>query len=327
MHHFFLGGRLMNSNSVARIAIASLALVFGLAGPAFGQEPKKPSPSSVAKPNKATKPEHSKNSSAQRDFEEAHKFIEKINSISEPQPRGEFETREAYEARQPSLSLDKSVLLRLERGFKDYSYDIDRKLLSIHIPVAKIEPRKRKLTGLPIQAAYKIESQGEYIASNAYGAKVKVEKTYSTNYVMYVPDSQLDGLVTEKENPALASLPESMRASMRKALKDEKTIVVTLAAEPDNAKRISENFAVLFRVRPKGLENSVFEATLITKPTISEPKESTLFTRAIEVDLLEILVRDGASGSILLKKTIGQFSAPSASESGPTDATESTSAR
>lgn len=317
----------MNSNSVARIAIASLALVFWLAGPAFGQESKKPSPPSVAKPNKATKPEHSKNSSAQRDFEEAYKFIEKVNSISEPLPRGEFETREAYEARQPSLSLEKSVLLRLERGFKDYSYDIDKKLLSIHIPIAKIEPRKRKLTGLPIQAAYKIENQGEYIASNAYGAKVKVEKTYSTIYILYVPDSQIDGLVTEKENPVLASLPESTRASLRKTLKDEKTIAVTLVAEPSDAKRISENFAVLFRVRPKGLQNSVFEATHTTKPTISEPKESTLFSRAIEVDLLEILVRDGALGSVLFKNTIGQPSAPSASEPGPTDAKESPSTR
>ena len=317
----------MNSNSVARIAIASLALFSWLAAPAFGQEAKKPSPSSAEKQNKATMPGHSKNSSAQRDFEDAYKFIERVNSISEPSPRGEFETREAYEARQPSLSLEKSVLLRLERSFKDYSYDIDSKLLSIHIPVAKIEPRKKQLTGLPIQAAYKIENQGEYVASNAYGAKVKVEKTYSTNYVLYVPDSQLGGLVTEKENPVLASLPENLRASMKKTLKNEKTIILTLTAEPGNAKRISENFAVLFRVRPKGLQNSVFEATHSTKPTISEPKESTLFSRAIEVDLLEIQVRDGALGSILLKKAIGQSSAPSASEPGPTDATESTSAR
>ena len=61
----------MNLKPVARIAIASLSLVFGPAGLAFGQESKKPSPPSVTKPNNATKLEHSKNSSAQRDFEEA----------------------------------------------------------------------------------------------------------------------------------------------------------------------------------------------------------------------------------------------------------------
>lgn len=318
----------MNLKPVARIAIASLSLVFGPAGLAFGQESKKPSPPSVTKPNNATKLEHSKNSSAQRDFEEAYKFIEKISSISEPSPRGEFETREAYEARQPSLSLEKIVLLRLERSvFKDYSYDIDKKQLSIYIPIATIEPKKRKLAGTPIQAAYKFEDQGKYIASNAYGATVKVEKYYSKSYILYVPDSQLSGLVTERENPALASLPESTRATLRKALKDEKTIAVTLIAEPGEAKRISENFAVLLRVRPKGLQNSVSEATLTTKPTISEPKESTLFSRAIEVDLLEILVRDGALGSVLLKITIGQPSAPSVSEPAPTDAKESPSTR
>ncbi len=293
----------------ARVAMITLALA--LTESALAQDAKKSPPSKPTKPASVSKPEAARSQPVKHDFLEAQDFITKINAVAEPQPRGEFETREAYEARQPKLPDAASTLLRIERGYKDYSYDIDKKVLTIRIPIAKIKPRK-SLSGLPLQAAYSIDKKEEYTGSNSYGARVTVEKIWSTSYLLFIPPAQVESMLTETENPILATLPESMRARMADTFK-ERTVSLYLPAEPRDAERISKNYAVILRVRPKGLQYSVFEATHSTKPTISEPKESTLFTRAIEVDLLEILVRDGPMGPELLRHPVGaQSSSPTA---------------
>ncbi|MFC7460314.1 hypothetical protein [Hydrogenophaga defluvii] len=283
--------------------VVTIALAIALLEPALAQDAKKPPPTKPTKSASVPKPEPARPQPVKYDFLEAQEYITKINAIAEPQPRGEFESREAYEARQPKLADAASTLLRIERGYKDYSYDIDKKVLTIRVPVAKIKPRK-SLNGLPLQAAYSIDKKEEYTGSNSYGAKVTVEKTWSTSYLLFVPPEQVNSMLKETENPILATLPESMRARMADSFK-ERTISVDISAEPRDAERISKNYVVLFRVRPKGLQFSVFEATQSTKPTISEPKDSTLFTRAIEVDLLEIVVRDGPMGPELLRQPIG----------------------
>ena len=283
-----------------------ITLALALAEPAVAQDAKKPPPSRPTKLASVSKPEPARALPVRHDFLEAQEYI--TNAVAEPQPRGEFETREAYEARQPKLPDAASALVRIERNFLNYSYDIDKKVLTIRIPFAMTGPRKR-LSGLPLQAAYSIDKQEKYTGSNSYGAQVTVEKTRSTSYLLFIPPAQVESMLTETENPIIATLfPESMRARYADAFK-EKTISLYLPAEPRDAERISKNYEVLLRVRPKGLQYSVFEATHTTKPTISEPEERTLFTRAIEVDLLEILVRDGPMGPELLKHTIGAQSA------------------
>jgi hypothetical protein len=303
----------------AQVAMISLALA--LTQSALAQDAKKPPPSKPTKPAAVSKPEPARAQPVRHDFLEAQEYITKINAVAEPQPRGEFETREAYEARQPKLPDTASALVRIERGYKDYSYDIDKKVLTIRIPVAKIKPRK-SLSGLPLQVAYSIDKKEEYTGSNSYGAKVTVEKTWSTSYLLFIPPAQVESMLNETENPIFATLPESMRARMADTFK-ERTVSLSISAEPRDAERISKAYAVLLRIRPKGLQYSVFEATHSTKPTISEPKESTLFTRAIEVDLLEILIRDGPMGPELLRHPVGAQSPSPTSEPASSAASDS----
>ncbi len=278
--------------------VVTIALAIALLEPALAQDAKKPPPTKPTKPASVPKPEPARPQPVKYDFLEAQEYITKISALAESPPRGEFETKEAYEARQPKLPDAASTLLRIERGYKDYSYDIDKKVLTIRVPITTLKPRK-SLSGLPLQAAHSFDTKEEYIGSNSYGAKVKVEKNWSTQYLLFVPPAQFNSMLKETDDPIFASLPESRRAAYKK-----RTISLDISAEPRDAERISKNYAVLLRVRPKGLQFSVSEATFSTKPTISEPKDSVLFTRAIEVDLLEVVVRDGPMGPELFRQTI-----------------------
>ena len=306
--------RPLHRSAFVRISakVAAIAVALAIMESALAQDAIKPPPSKPTKPASVSKSEPKRTQAVKQDFLEAKEYIAKINAAADPQPRGEFETREAFEARQPKLSDNESALLRIERGYKNYSYDIDKKVLTIRIPVTKIKPRK-SLSGLPLQAAHSIDKKEEYTGSNSYGTKVTVERTWSTLYLLFVPTAQLDSILAEAPNPIFATLPENMRARMPDTL-NEKAISVYISAEPKDAERISQNYSVLLRVRPKGLQFSVHEATHTTKPTISEPRESTLFTRAIEVDLLEIIVRDGPMGTELLRQAIGAPSPSAASD-------------
>lgn len=281
--------------------------------PVFAQDSGRGTLSKSAKQLQTRKSDLPQKPTARIDYVDADKFITKITSLAEPKPRGEFETREAYEARQAKLTDSGAVLVRLEHGYKDYAYDIDSKTLSIQIPISEINPRKR-LQGVPLRAAYSIDKKEQYTASNAYGARVTVERTWSTQYLLFVPTAQLEGLLTVADDPAMASLPESMRARMADRFK-KKTVTVSLTAEPSDAERIAKDYIALLLVRPRGLQGTVSEATFSSKATINEPKESTLFTQAIEIDLIEIVIRDGKTGKTLLRKAVFDAMPPPISES------------
>lgn len=282
--------------------LSAIAVVQMICEPAFAQDGGKLASSKSVKKAVAGKSDSTKPQTVRRDYVDAAKFIDKIISLAEPVPRGEFESREAYEARQPKLSASETTLVRLERGYKDYAYDFDSKTLSIRIPVGEIKPNKT-LQGFPLRVAYEHENKGGYTASNAYGARVTVEKTWSTQYLLYVPNEQLGSLVTVTDDPVLASLPDNLRRQMAGKYK-KTTVALTINAEPNDAERIAKDSLVLLSVRPKGLQDTVHEATFSSKPTISEPRESTLFTRAIGVDLVEIIIRDGKTGKTILKKAV-----------------------
>lgn len=309
-----LTSRFFTKSTLGIIALTFVQTIFA---PSFAQNSKNTTSKSQIPSRKS---DTSKTQAARVDFVDADKFISKITSLAEPEPRGEFETKETYEARQPRLSASESVLVRIERGYKDYAYDIDNKILSIRIPISEIKPRKT-LQGLPLRAAYKIDKEEQYTGSNAYGARVTVERTWSTQHLLFVPTNQLEGLVTVADDPVLASLPDNLRSQMAGRFK-KTTIAVALSAEPSDAERIAKNYSILLLVRPRGLQHAVFEATHSTKATISEPKESTLFTRAIEVDLMEIIIRDGKTGKTLLKKAVFGASPPPIVESSANDSTD-----
>jgi hypothetical protein len=283
--------------------VVIIALTLLLAEPALAQNAKKPPPSMpMSRPSAVLKAKPEPVQTVQPDFIEAQEYITKITRLARPEPRGEFETKEAYEARQPKLPDDSRSLILVERGYKQYSYDIDNKVLTIHIPVSKLTPRKR-LSGLPLRVAVSIDED-------------TVIRSWLTNYLLFIPPAQVESLLTETPMPSLAAIPESERAHALRmaAYNKERRISLHLSAEPKDAERISKSYAVLLWVRPKGLEYSVSEATHSREPTISEPRDSTLFTRAIEVDLLEILIRDGSMGTELLRHPIGGLRATKTTE-------------
>lgn len=308
--------RLTSGLFKSTLVIIAITLTHTTFAPALAQDLKK-APSKSQSQTATRKSDASKTQAAPVDFVDADKFISKITSLAEPKPRGEFETKEAYEARQPKLAGTESVLVRVERGYKDYSYDIDSQTLSIRIPVSEIKPRKA-LQGLPLRVAHKVDKEEKYTGSNAYGARVTVERRWSTQYLLFVPTDQLKDLVTVTADPAFASLPESVRSKYNKT-----TFALKLSAEPGDAERISKDYSLLLLVRPRGLQHTVHEASHSTKPTISDPTEITLFTAAAEVDLMEIVIRDGKTGKTLLKKAVFGAAPPPITESSVNVSTES----
>ncbi len=290
------------------LGIIALTLIQTTFAPAYAQDSKNATPKSQSQ-TPARKIGALNTQTAPVDYVDAHKFVLALTSRAAPRPRGEFETNEAYEARQPKLVEAESVLVRIMRGFdKDYAYDMDKKTLSIEIPIAKIRP-KSSLLGQAFLAGRINDKDEKYIGSNAFGAQVNVGKSWSTQYLLFVPTDQVKGLITVADDPFFATLPEYLRSKEHvRAQYQKTTVAVTLHAEPSEAERIAKDYSLLLLIRDRGVP-LVHEATLVTKPTISEPRDTVLFTRAIEVDLMEIVVRDGKTGKTLLKKLV--FDAPS----------------
>lgn len=228
-------------------------------------------------------------------------YLDKLISAVDVKPRGEFETKEAYEARlsQTVAVPPAYVLIEADRR-SSYYYNVDDRVIEIYIPgVDLLKPRK-SLKGTPFKVALKSEDRGAYTGSNGYGATVKVERTYLTQYLLYVEQEDLLKMVKTYQKPLFRKMDPGASSALGRFGMDT-GIVIQFSIDPSQAKQLSESFQIYMKIVADGSVG--FEATNSTKPTIKEPQETTLFNKAASVKVEELIVRDEVANSEVFKLT------------------------
>lgn len=226
-------------------------------------------------------------------------YLDKLVSAVDMKPRGEFETKEAYEARRSQTVVVPPAYVLIEADRRDgYYYNVDERVIEIYIPgVDLLKPRK-PLKGTPFKVALKSEDQGTYTASNGYGVTVEVERSYLTQYVLYVEQEDLLKMVKSYPKPFLRKMNLGASSELG-GVRMDAGIVIQFGVEPDRAKQLSESFQIYMKIVPDGSVG--FEATNSTKPTIKDPRETTLFNKMASVKVEELIVRDGVANSEVFK--------------------------
>lgn len=129
----------------------------------------------------------------------------------------------------------------------------------------------------------------QYIGSNAFGVKAKVDRTYGCeSAIEFKLPNALQRLNTSSFSYGSSSLGRS-------------EIVIPIPATPEQAKSIkTQKLAVVYLLKP--LAPYVKSDSIYNKPTISEPQQYLISTNIVFGRLNGILIFNRATGQVLASK-------------------------
>lgn len=209
-------------------------------------------------------------------------FIAKVN----PLPRGDFESREAYQKRLP-LPEDAKKLVYLPAEIlmpsleKNFAYDIDTQMMTViggFEPYKDNRPHKPKGTKA-MYIAQDFTDMTPYTGSNAYGGTATVSGGESADYIIDFHNAR----------------------QWTASLYDNKTkhFAVSFPVSPSIGQELSKHLQIVLGVVPMGYSNSFYGETFRETPTFDNPNDFVNYAYEIEADLVSVSVIDTNTGMIL----------------------------
>lgn len=232
--------------------------------------------------------------------------------------KDEFETTEAYHQRikaervKPLLGvITQESVLAFVIDKSDSTYDADKGLLSVRSELSRVtsglrlDEQRRSLLWDIVN-----NNRSSYVGTNAYGAKVNVERNMAdfyeisfANYGEFLTEKYLDEttrklLEEEKEMYKQHGLTESVRGS---DFLSKLGFSFTLKMVPDVAKRAKENLRLLLVC--KLADPPVIEGSSYSKPTFDRPRESFFQIHNLNTELLEVWIFNASTGEVYDKQS------------------------
>ncbi len=198
-------------------------------------------------------------------------------------PRSQFETEEAHRKRlPPPFDSEKVVYLPIARG--EHTYDIDSRTLTLAAVARPATHPDLKAAGCRCSLMIGTEEvpRGSYVGQNAYGAKVKIEKTDCISYEL--------AFLNGHSSPAFDL--ETGRIS------------VDLTLDPPQAERLSRSYQIVLGVTLPGYEQSKY-CKDHSAPETDAPFDRTFFSYCVRAVLREVIIRDRHTLSVLRRVPVG----------------------
>src|SRR5262249_15596479 len=219
-------------------------------------------------------------------------------------PKEEFETTEAHRNRIANAavlpligSLTISQLFVFELDTSIFEYDADKESLLVGAVFGKVDDGTvltDSYHGLILDAGGDFKQEA-YEGSNAYGAKIAVEKTTILRYELAI--GNWDTWQTEDYiEPYLRKVEARLIAKTLIS----KGILNHLSLAPTPAETLKPNFRLLAICRLK--YPFIGKGGIYIKPTFDNPRESYYIAKYLYADLLELWAYDQANGQVLYKR-------------------------
>jgi hypothetical protein len=232
--------------------------------------------------------------------------------------KDEFETTEAYHQRikaetlKPLLGvITQESVLAFVIDKNDSTYDADKGILSVRSELSRVtsgvrlDEQRRSLLWDIVN-----NERSSYVGTNAYGAKVNVERSMADFYEIsfanhgefptekYLDETTRKLLEEERETYKRYGVTESV--SGRDFL-SKLGFSFTLNMTPDVAKRAKENLRLLLVCRLA--DPPVIEGTTYSKPTFDHPRESFFQIHNLNTKLLEVWIFNASTGEVYDKQS------------------------
>lgn len=298
-----------------KTAIASTVLLALLLQAGAGQTTKRPSAKPKQKVKEKLQPEPSADIYSAKAFNtdlqtlpvgyKGHNAQSIHNTFQQRlTPKGEFETTEAYQDRivgsamLPLIgSLTVSHLFAFELDTAIFEYDADKESLMVGAVFGKVDDGtvlKDSYRGLALEAGGDFK-QETYEGSNAYGAKVAIEKTTILRYELAV-----DNWEAWQTEDYIEPYLRKMEAGSAVKYLTKKGIFNNLSLAPTLAETLKPNFRLLAICRLK--YPFIGKGGTYIKPTFTSPRESYYIAKYLYADMLELWAYDLSTGKVLYRK-------------------------
>jgi len=225
-----------------------------------------------------------------------------LKSKSADFTKSEYESTSDFDARMNKIC-DKTLSGNLKycdtvgfftRTDIEYNYDADNKKMIVGV----------KTRGESIDTYYAKVGTKKYIASNAFGAKIKVTATeYLTTAVSMRRDEPKEE-VKESETSGYAKRPRPAKMALYQAdfYRAPRTISLDVPMTPEEAKdlKIYGGIVLIGKLYKPFIDNY----TSHSKPTITEPTETIDDIRYVVIDPSEIWIVNTKTGKIYSREKI-----------------------
>jgi hypothetical protein len=244
-----------------------------------------------------------------------YKALEKRNATS---TKGEFETTEAYRRRMESEtneillgSLTRHSVFAFVIERLESEYDADRQILRVKAELSRVREGVT-LRENEKDLLWKIidRDRSSYIGTNAYGAKVKVDRNDSDFYeiafanysqfpvIRYLDKFQQQLEDDEKKLSEKYGLPPPQRYTLTDDR--ETAFAADLTMDAPMAMKAKNNLRLLLVCRlttPNTIEGGMYD-----KPTIDRPHEYFIKNYDLNTELLELWFFDFPTGQVYAKQ-------------------------
>jgi TonB family protein len=235
-------------------------------------------------------PSFSKNS-----LTDAKPFFVFFSSMKEDPKRGEFETESEYRTRMSKKAdTSSTVLLAVTvppaNETKNYWYDINNNRLTFGggIPQVYECASYKPSNGTPIIIEIGNQDMGSYVATNAFGKPVTVQKNYVFDYAInftnlsFVPDSIFDRQIN--------------------------SFFLSIYRPPKQAEKLSKSVIIAIGVKPISYQQSNFECVYTQSPKIDDPYEIAKFNYSFDARLTRIFLYDQSTKKVVANYNVNEDS-------------------
>lgn len=230
--------------------------------------------------------------------------------------RSEFETEQQFKKRLSWFDPEKIVYFRLDStdscdlGYSNqyttadysvsagrYKYDVDSQLLTViagecgDYGETRI-PRETMTAQTLILVLEDKEELGTYTGTNAYGARVKVDKSLENRYTLNI--SNIDECPDTVCEPPVPGIEVGHNTRFR----------IAVALTPQEAKKLSNRLQIVLGVKLMGHDRSISYKTLTLEPTIDRPYDASYYDNIIDARVARVLLMDRVTGRVLTEEVV-----------------------
>ena len=227
-----------------------------------------------------------------------------LSEFKPSKPRGEFETKEEYKKRLAKEEMEKGKNIKLDvfyvkAGFPKYEYNNDKLFYTVTV----LSRSYRKNVQYADNVIYEErENLGSYIAANAFGEKVNVNKFKTSRYVINV--FELD-----KHLKYYLSYEFTFKVDPKKAqdLKNNMSLIYEVIPYEPKDKNPDENkynnivTSIESAYEYRDMNSFTFVTSRIYKPTITLPNDVKVDEKIINTKATNVYIIDNRNNEILVK--------------------------
>jgi TonB family protein len=215
--------------------------------------------------------------------------------MKEDPQRGEFETESEYRTRMSKKAdTSSAVLLAVTvppaNETKNYCYDIDKNKLTFGggmlqgYECGSYKPSNA--TSIIIQVGN--QDMGTYVATNAFGKAVTVQKSWVLDYAINVTN--------------LGFVPDSIFS------RETNSFFLSIYRPPKQAEKLSKSVVVALAVKPIDYQRSNFECVYTSTPKVDDPYEIAKFNYSFDARLTRIFLYDQSTKKVLANYDVNEVS-------------------